>query len=119
MTNEKVYAMPLSAVYDALRCKLLRKGRTEAELSAAIEWLTGWTADQTRDLIARGASYGDFFRTAPAMNPRRNLVTGAVCGIRVEQIEEPLMRDIRILDKLVDELAKGKPLEKVLRSEKP
>ena len=115
MTEEKVFAMPLSKVYPALLAKAERKGRTEEELAAVVHWLTGWTAADVYRLMEEGCAYGDFFRKAPALNPRRSLVTGTVCGVRVEQVEHPLMRDVRVLDKLVDELAKGRPLEKVLR----
>ncbi len=78
-------------------------------------WLTGYTPDEIEACLLTDITYGDFFRHAPALNPGRKLITGAVCGVRVETVEEPLMRDIRYLDKLVDELAKGKPMEKILR----
>ena len=79
-------------------------------------WLTGYTPDNIARMEQSELSYGDFFRNAPAMNPNRALITGTVCGVRVETIEDPLMRDIRYLDKLVDELAKGRPTEKILRT---
>lgn len=78
-------------------------------------WLTGYTAAEIEAALDSELTYGDFFRNAPALNPRRALITGVVCGVRVETVEEPLMREIRYLDKLIDELAKGKPLEKILR----
>ena len=79
-------------------------------------WLTGYTPEDIARMEQSELSYGDFFRNAPAMNPNRALITGTVCGVRVETIEDPLMRDIRYLDKLVDELAKGRPMEKILRT---
>lgn len=115
MKNEKVYALPFSKVYGLLIAKAERKGRTRAEVHEVILWLTGYTAQQIGELVDSDISYGDFFRQAPAMNPKREKITGAVCGVRVENIEDPLMRDIRYLDKLVDELARGRAMEKILR----
>ena len=115
MENEKVFAMSFSKVYGLLIAKAERKGRTRAEAEEVTFWLTGYTAQQIDELMDSEISYGDFFRQAPEMNPNREKITGAVCGIRVENIENPLMRDIRYLDKLVDELARGKTMEKILR----
>ena len=115
MTNEKVFAMPFANVYPLLVSKAVRKGRTAAEVDQVTGWLTGYTPEQIARAAADGVSYGDFFRQAPALNPRRDLVRGVVCGVRVEEIEDPLMQEIRRLDKLVDELAKGRPMEKILR----
>ena len=115
MENEKVFAMSFSKVYGLLIAKAERKGRTRAEVEEVTFWLTGYTAQKIDELMDRKISYGDFFRQAPAMNPDREKITGVVCGVRVENIENPLMRDIRYLDKLVDELAKGKAMEKILR----
>ena len=112
---EKVYAMPFAKVYPLLVNKAVKKGRTAAEVDQVTSWLTGYTPEQIAAAAASDLTYGDFFRQAPAPNPARTLVTGVVCGVRVENIEEPLMQDIRRLDKLVDELAKGKPMEKILR----
>lgn len=95
--------------------KAERKGRTRAEVEEVTFWLTGYTAQQIDDLMDSEISYGDFFRQAPAMNPNREKITGVVCGVRVENVENSLMRDIRYLDKLVDELARGKAMEKILR----
>lgn len=114
--SQKVYQMRFARVYPLLVAKAERKGRTRAEVDAATSWLTGYEANQIVELAASNITYGDFFRDAPRPNPKRGLVTGVVCGVRVEDVEEPLMRDIRRLDKLVDELSRGKPLEKVLRS---
>ena len=115
MENEKVFVMSFSKVYGLLIAKAERKGRTRAEVEEVTFWLTGYTAQQIDDLMNSEISYGDFFQQAPAMNPNREKITGVVCGIRVENVEDSLMRDIRYLDKLVDELAKGKEMEKILR----
>ena len=115
MENEKVFAMSFSKVYGLLIAKAERKGRTRAEVEEVTFWLTGYTAQQIDDLMDSEISYGDFFRQAPEMNPNREKITGVVCGVRVENVENSLMRDIRYLDKLVDELARGKAMEKILR----
>ena len=115
MENEKVFAMSFSKVYGLLTAKAERKGRTREEVEKVTFWLTGYTAQQIDELMDSEISYGDFFRQAPAMNPNQEKITGVVCGVRVENIENPLIRDIRYLDKLVDELAKGKAMEKILR----
>lgn len=115
MENEKVFAMSFSKVYGLLTAKAERKGRSRAEVDEVISWLTGYTMQQLEALADSEITYGDFFRQAPEMNPNREKITGVVCGIRVENIEDPLMREIRYLDKLVDELAKGKAMDKILR----
>ena len=115
MTNEKVFAMPFAKVYPMLIAKAARKGRTRDEVLAVTAWLTGYTNEQVEELLDSDITYGDFFRNAPALNPARKRITGSVCGVKVETIEAPLMQEIRYLDKLVDELAKGKPMEKILR----
>lgn len=115
MTNEKVYAMQFATVYPLLINKAVRKGRTRAEVERATSWLTGYTSEQLDSLLNSTITYREFFERAPAMNPQRTLITGSICGIRIGNIEEPLMQEIRRLDKLVDDLAKGKPMEKVLR----
>ena len=115
MENEKVFAMSFSKVYGLLIAKAERKGRTRAEVEEVTSWLTGYTAQQIDELMDSEISYGDFFRQAPEMNPNREKITGVVCGVRVENVENSLMRDIRYLDKLVDELARGKAMEKILR----
>ena len=115
MEDEKVFAMSFSKVYGLLIAKAERKGRTRAEVEEVTSWLTGYTEQQIDELMDSEISYGDFFRQAPAMNPNREKITGVVCGVRVENVENPLMRDIRYLDKLVDELARGKAMEKILR----
>lgn len=115
MTNEKVFAMPISKVYPLLVAKAERKGRTRAEVDEIITWLTGYDAHAIAGAVENDAPYGDFFRNAPAPNPARRKITGSICGIRVESIEDPTMQEIRYLDKLVDELAKGKTMDKILR----
>ncbi len=115
MDNEKVFSMRFSKVYPLLIQKAERKNRSRQEVLEVTAWLTGYSASQLMDMLDSDITYGDFFRNAPAMNPNRERITGSICGVRVEQIEDPLMRDIRCLDKLVDELAKGKPMEKILR----
>ena len=115
MENEKVFAMSFSKVYGLLVAKAERKGRSRAEVDQVTSWLTGYTMQQLEALIDSEITYGDFFRQAPEMNPNREKITGVVCGVRVENIEDPLMREIRYLDKLVDELARGKAMEKILR----
>lgn len=115
MGNERIYNMLFSKVYPLLIAKAEKKGRGREEVLAVTCWLTGYTADEIEASLLTDRTYGDFFRHAPALNPKRALITGVVCGVRVEAVEEELMREIRYLDKLVDELAKGKPMDKILR----
>lgn len=115
MDNEKVYTMSFGKVYPLLVNKALRKGRTKDEVDQIIRWLTGYEQTELDAAVELGVDYRTFFDHAPQMNPNCHLIKGVVCGIRVENIEEPLMQKIRWLDKLVDELAKGKKLEKILR----
>lgn len=107
--------LAFAKVYPLLVAKAEKKGRTREEVDQVTAWLTGYTPQELSRLEQSDMSYGNFFRNAPAMNPDRGLISGKVCGVRVEEIEDPLMREIRYLDKLVDELAKGKPMEKILR----
>ena len=107
--------MSFTKLYSLLVNKAEKKGRTREEVDQVTVWLTGYTPEDIARLEQSEISYGDFFRSAPAMNPNRTLITGQICGIRVEEIEDPLMRDIRYPDKLVDELAKGKSMEQILR----
>ena len=111
MARQSIFDMKVSKIYPLLLQKVERKGRSKEELDAAIEWLTGYDMNQ----VDQEMTYKDFFENAPAMNPRAGLIKGKVCGVQVETIEDPIMQKIRWLDKLVDELAKGKPLNKVLR----
>ncbi|MDX1945726.1 MAG: DUF2200 domain-containing protein [Pirellulaceae bacterium] len=115
--KHRVYAMPFASVYPHYVAKAEKKGRTKAEVDAIICWLTGYTQKDLERQLKKQVDFETFFHEARALNPARHLIKGVVCGIRVEEIEEPLMRDIRYLDKLIDELAKGKKMEKILRTE--
>lgn len=116
MAEHKIYTMPFSKVYPLLVQKAERKGRTQAEIDEIIRWLTGYDKAALQAQLDRNADMRAFFGKAPAMNPDRSLITGVVCGVRVEAVEDPLMREIRYLDKLVDELARGKAMAKILRT---
>ncbi len=115
MHPEKLFAMKFSSVYPMYVKKVEAKGRTKAELDQVIHWLTGYDQKTLQRQLDAGSSIEAFFGEAPAFNPSASLITGVVCGVRVEEVEHPLMRKIRYLDKLVDELAKGKAMEKILR----
>lgn len=115
MINEKVYKMEFSKIYPLLVNKAVRKGRTKDEVDEIIRWLTGYSQTELEEMLDTAINYEDFFSNAPELNENRNLIKGVICGVRVEDIEEPLMREIRYLDKLIDELAKGKSMEKILR----
>ena len=119
MPQIDVTEMAFAKLYSLLVAKAEKKGRTREEVDQVTAWLTGYTPEELARLEQSDVSYGDFFRSAPAMNPNRTLITGKICSVRVEEIEDPLMRDIRYLDKLVDELAKGKAMEKILRKQMP
>jgi hypothetical protein len=114
--KHRIFTMAFSKVYPALVNKVVRKGRTPAEVDKVICWLTGYTPVGLQKQLKQQTTFEDFFANAPAMNPNRSLIKGVVCGVRVEEVEDPLMREIRYLDKLVDELAKGKALDKILRA---
>ncbi len=115
MATHRVYKISVSSVYPHYLVKAEKKGRTKAEVDEIIRWLTGYSQQGLQAKLDAGTNFEDFFAQAPAMNPNRSLITGTICGIRVEEIEELLMRELRYLDKLIDELAKGKKMEKVLR----
>jgi len=115
MTRHRIYSVGVASVYPHYVAKAEKKGRTKAEVDEIIGWLTGHSRESLADQLAKNTTLEDFFAQAPRMNPARSLITGVVCGIRVEDIEEPTMREIRYLDKLIDELAKGKAMEKILR----
>ncbi len=119
MDEHRVYAYSFASVYPHYVAKAERKGRTKAEVDAIIRWLTGYNQEQLDAQIAAKTDLRGFFSDAPAMNAARDQIRGVVCGVRVETIEEPLMREIRYLDKLIDELAKGKAMEKILREPAP
>ena len=113
--THRIYRISFASVYPHYVAKAEKKGRTKAEVDEIIRWLTGHSQESLEAELARGTIFEDFFDRAPAMNPARSLITGKVCGITVQDIEEPVMREIRYLDKLVDELAKGRKMEKILR----
>ncbi len=115
MTNDKIYKMPFSKVYLLLIAKAEKKGRTRDEIDEITCWLTGYSKEQVADFLVNDVEYGEFFLNAPELNPNRKMITGKICGVRVEEIEDPLMQEIRYFDKLVDELAKGKSMDKILR----
>ncbi len=116
MTNEKIYSMSFARLYPMLVAKAEKKGRTRAEVDEVTCWLTGYSKENLDGLMESDITYGDFFLQAPGLNPNRKLIKGVICGVRVEDIEDPLMQEIRYLDKLVDELAKGKALGKIMRA---
>ncbi|MFT3866895.1 MAG: DUF2200 domain-containing protein [Nibricoccus sp.] len=114
-TKHRIYTMPFAKVYPLLVAKVEKKGRTKAEVDTVIHWLTGYSQRELDAQLKKQTDYENFFAQAPKLNPLRNQIKGTICGIKIEEIEDPLMREVRYLDKLVDELAKGKALEKVLR----
>ncbi|MDR2504522.1 MAG: DUF2200 domain-containing protein [Oscillospiraceae bacterium] len=116
MGNERVYKMAVSSVYPLLVQKAQKKGRAKEEVDTVTRWLTGYDEAGLQAQLDKEADYATFFMEAPRINPNAGKITGTVCGVRVEQIEDPLMQNVRRLDKLVDELAKGKPMEKILRT---
>ena len=115
MTKHRIYSISVASVYPHYVAKAEKKGRTKEEVDEIIRWLTGYSQEMLDDQLARNTSFEDFFAQAPRMNPSRSLITGVICGVRVEDIQEPIMREIRYLDKLIDELARGKAMEKILR----
>jgi hypothetical protein len=119
MTGHRIFRMSAVSLYHAYLNKVERKGRSRAELDEVICWMTGHTPASLRTELAAENTFEAFFVDAPALNPLRELVTGKVCGVQVEAVEDPLMREIRRLDKLVDEIAKGRAMDKVLRRPAP
>lgn len=117
MNNQRAYAMIFAKVYPFYVAKAKRKGRTKAEVDEIICWLTGYSQNQLEAQMDKEVDFQTFFDKAPKPNPKRKLITGVICGVRVEDIKEPTMQEIRYLDKLVDELAKGRPMSKILRQE--
>ena len=114
--NHRIYSMSVASVYVHYVAKAERKGRSKAEVDEVIRWLTGHSQKTLDVELEKRTTFQDFFAQAPEMNPARALITGVVCGVKVQEIAHPLMREIRYLDKLVDELAKGKAMEKILRA---
>lgn len=115
MTAHRIFTLPFAAVYPAYVNKAQRKGRTKEEVDRVICWLTGYDAAGLQHQIEQKANVEAFFDQAPALHPNRSMIQGVVCGVRVEDVENPLMQKIRQLDKLIDELAKGKAIEKIFR----
>ena len=115
MPEHRIFAMKFAKVYPLYVQKAERKNRTKEEVDQVICWLTGYSRTQLRQQIAQESDFAAFFAQAPAIHPNSSLIKGVVCGVRVNEIEDPLMRNIRYLDKLIDELAKGKAMEKILR----
>jgi hypothetical protein len=117
MTKHRIYTTSVASVYPHYLTKAEKKGRTKSEVDEIICWLTGYSKDELEVRLEERTDFETFFAEAPEPNPLRASIKGVVCGVRVEEIEEPTMREIRYLDKLVDELAKGKPMEKILRKQ--
>ena len=117
MAGHRIYKVSFASVYPHYVAKAERKGRTKEEINQIIFWLTGYDRDDLEAILEDGTDFGTFFAKAPRLNPSRALIKGVVCGVRVEDIEEPTMREIRYLDKLIDELARGKAMDKILRKE--
>ncbi len=116
MAKPRIYTISVASVYPLYVQKAERKGRTKAEVDEVIGWLTGYGPEELESQLAKRADLETFFAEAPQLNPARALITGVICGVRVEQIEDPTVREIRYLDKLIDELARGKAIQKVLRA---
>ena len=114
--THRIYSVSFADIYPHYIAKAEKKGRTKAEVDEIIRWLTGYGQKQFETCLQKGTSLEDFYSKAPRMNPSRSLITGVICGVRVEEIKEPIMQEIRYLDKLIDELAKGKAMEKILRA---
>lgn len=117
MSKHRIYTMTLAGLYPYYVEKVVKKGRTEAELREVLRWLTGHSDEQLDKVMADRVNLEDFVAQAPAMNPARRLITGTICGVKIAEIEDPLMLEVRYMDKLVDELAKGKAMAKILRTE--
>lgn len=115
MTRHRIYSVSVASVYPHYVAKAQKKERAKAEVDEIICWLTGHSRETLDEELAQRTNFEDFFANAPRMNPSRSLITGSICGVRVEDVEEPTMREIRYLDKLIDELAKGRAMEKILR----
>jgi hypothetical protein len=117
MAKHRIFTTSVASVYPHYVAKAEKKGRTKAEVDEIIRWLTGYDQKGLEAVLARRTDFETFFAEAPRLNPSRALITGVVCGVRVEDVEEPVMREIRYLDKLIDELAQGKAMERILRAQ--
>jgi hypothetical protein len=115
MKTERLYATAFARIYPYYIAKVERKGRTKEELDTLIRWLTGYTQKQLEKHLEKETGLEDFYMKAPKLNPNRHLITGIICGVRIEEIKDPVMREIRYLDKIIDELAKGREMKKILR----
>jgi hypothetical protein len=113
--EHRIFAMPFATIYPLYVTKVERKGRNKDDVDVVIRWLTGYDDAGIASAVADGSDLRTFFAQAPAMNPRASLITGVICGVRVEEIDDPLMQQVRYLDKLVDEVARGKKMESILR----
>lgn len=116
-TLQRVYKYTFASIYPMYITKAEKKGRTKAEVDEIVRWLTGYTQKEVDEHIAKEATLEEFFSHEPKPNPKRKLITGLICGVRVEKLKDPIYREVRYLDKLIDELAKGKPMEKILRKD--
>ena len=116
MAKHRIYTMSFASVYPHYVTKAEKMGRTKADVNKIIRWLTGYSPQALSGHLKKKTDFETFFANAPKMNPKRTLIKGVVCGVRVEEVEEPLMREIRYLDKLIDELRKGKAMDKILRT---
>ena len=112
---QRIYTMSFASVYPHYIAKAEKKGRHKEEVDEIIRWLTGYSQKQLEDRLNRKTDFETFFTAAPKLNPSRTLIKGVICGVRVEEIQDPIMREVRYLDKLIDELARGKAMEKILR----
>lgn len=116
MAKHRIYSMTVASVYPHYVTKAEKKGRTKAEVDQIIRWLTGYTPAGLAKQLKNETDFETFFAKAPKLNPNRSEIKGVICGVRIEEIEDPLMREVRYLDKLIDELAKGRPMDKILRA---
>ncbi|MEQ1499034.1 MAG: DUF2200 domain-containing protein [Novosphingobium sp.] len=115
MAKHRIYTTSFASVYPHYVTKAERKGRQQSDVDELVRWLTGYSQSQLLEVIEQRTDFETFFAKAPAMNPTRSLIKGVICGVRIEEIEEEIMREVRYLDKLIDELAKGKPMTKIKR----
>lgn len=116
MTKHRIYSISFASVYPHYITKAEKKGRAKAEVDEIIRWLTGYSQKAFEERLADKTNFEDFYTNAPNLNPARTAITGLICGVRVENIDDPVMREARYLDKLIDELARGRPMEKILRN---